>query len=212
MCNSWPIRNCGLMLFKALIERLLGSDEAQDWKEQNRAKTLRFSYNRYPHLLDILTNLLDPNGPLQKSMASPTGGSPMDLHGAEGVFPALQILRQAPPQGSHRTIITERVRHLLSSPHWHLRDMAARTLVSLHLPREYYDGMKLLIQDLQGAHNKQHGVLLSLKYMLKQYLLAFSEPKAGTSSPLSVSISSRSTLRPHGGCLIYFVRWYLIVP
>jgi hypothetical protein len=174
------------MLFKALIERLLGSDEAQDWKEQNRTKTSRFSYNKYPHLLGILTNLLDPNGPLQKSMAAPTGSSPMDLHGAEGVFPALQILRQAPPHDPHRHTITKLVWHLLSSPHWHLRDMAARTLVSLHLPHEYYDAMKLLAQDLKGPHNKQHGVLLSLKYMLRQYLLTFSGSNAGKSSQLMV--------------------------
>jgi hypothetical protein len=36
------------MLFKALIERLLGSDEAQDWKERDRAKTSRFSYDNSP--------------------------------------------------------------------------------------------------------------------------------------------------------------------
>lgn len=172
------------MLFKALIERLLGSDEAQDWKEQDRTKTSRFSYNKYPHLLGILTNLLDPNGPLQKSMATPTGGSPMDLHGAEGVFPALQILRQAPPQGEHRHATTKLVRHLLSSPHWHLRDMAARTLVSLHLPQEYYNAMNLLVKDLEGPHNKQHGILLTLKYMLRQYLLTFSESNAGKSPQL----------------------------
>jgi len=188
--NSWPIRNCGLMLFKALIERLLGSDEAQDWREQNRTKSSRFSYNKYPHLLGILTNLLDPHGPLQKSMATPTGGSPMDLHGAEGVFPALQILRQAPPQRPHRHAITDLVRHLLSSPHWHLRDMAARTLVSLHLPHEYYDAMKLLVQDLEGPHNKQHGILLCSKYMLRQYLLSFSESNTGKASRIQPSCSS----------------------
>jgi hypothetical protein len=150
------------MLLKALLERLLGSDEAQDWKEQNRTKSSRFSYHKYPHLLGILTNLLDPTGPLRKSMASPTGNSPMDLHGAEGVFPALQILRQALPYDPHRNTFAKLVQNLLSSPHWHLRDMAARTFVSLHLPEEYCDAIKLLVEDLDGAHNRQHGVLLSL--------------------------------------------------
>jgi hypothetical protein len=45
------------MLFKALIERLLGSDEAQDWKERERAKTSRFSYDNYPSLVKILIEL-----------------------------------------------------------------------------------------------------------------------------------------------------------
>ena len=171
--SIWPIRNCGLMLFKALIERLLGSDEAQDWKEQDRTKSSRFSYNKYPHLTEILAKLLDPTGPLQKSMTSTTGTSPIDLHGAEGVFPALQILRQAPPQGPYRHTITESVINLLSSPHWHLRDMAARTIVSLHHPSEYYDAIQVFLQRLEGPHNKQHGVLLTLKYMLRQYLLSY---------------------------------------
>jgi hypothetical protein len=172
------------MLFKALIERLLGSDEAQDWKEQDRTKSSRFSYNKYPHLIGILTNLLDPNGPLQKSMTSTTGSSPMDLHGAEGVFPALQILRQAPPHGEHRHAITKLVLHLLSSPHWHLRDMAARTLVSLHRRDEYYDAIQMLLESLGGPHNKQHGVLLSLKYMLRQYLLSYVDSDSGELFPI----------------------------
>jgi hypothetical protein len=173
------------MLFKALIERLLGSDEAQDWKDQNRTKSSRFSYNKYPHLLSILSNLLDPTGPLQKSMTSTTGTSPMDLHGAEGVFPALQILRQAPPPDPHRQAIAKSVIYLLSSPHWHLRDMAARTLVSLHLPHEYYNAMKMLLQIIEATHNKQHGMLLTLKYMLRQYLLNYTDSMAGESMCLS---------------------------
>ncbi|KAF2742863.1 HEAT repeat protein-like protein [Sporormia fimetaria CBS 119925] len=168
--NIWPIRNCGLMLFKALIERLLGSDEAQDWTEQAREKSSRFSYNKYPHLLDILSNLLDPKGRLQESMETVQGGSPMDLHGAEGVFPALQILRQAPPHDPHRHNILQSVIHLLKSPHWHLRDMAARTIVSLHLPSELPGGIKMLAGLLGSQSNSQHGLLLSLKYMLRQYL------------------------------------------
>ncbi|KAF2277988.1 uncharacterized protein EI97DRAFT_415834 [Westerdykella ornata] len=171
--HIWPIRNCGLMLFKALIERLLGSDEAQDWKDHNRTKSSRFSYNKYPHLVGILTNLLDPKGPLQGSMTSTTGASPMDLHGTEGVFPALQILRQATPPDPHRQTIKVFVQHLLHSPHWHLRDMAARTLVSLHFPGEYYDAIQSLSGKLgTSAHNYKHGLLLSIKYMLKQYLLS----------------------------------------
>jgi hypothetical protein len=101
----WPIRNCSLMLFKALIERLLGSDEAQDWKEQERTKTSRFSYDNYPTLVTIIQELLNPEGPLKKSLDALDSNSPMELHGAEGVFPALQILRQAAPPEETRGVI-----------------------------------------------------------------------------------------------------------
>jgi hypothetical protein len=158
------------MLFKALIERLLGSDEAQDWQEQDRTKTSRFSYNDYPMLVGILVGLLDPTGALEKSMAVKDTNSPMDLHSAEGVFPALQILRQAMPPDTHRKTIIGLVRNLLGSPHWHLREMAARTFVSLHLQNEYFDTILSLLSALTGSHNTQHGMLLSLKYMLRKYL------------------------------------------
>ncbi|KAF2106936.1 HEAT repeat protein-like protein [Lophiotrema nucula] len=169
--SIWPIRNCSLMLFKALIERLLGSDEAQDWTERERAKTSRFSYENYPSLVGILTDLLDPNGALKKSMTTIVdSSSPMDLHGAEGVFPALQILRQATPPESHRLEIMSSVSYLLGSPHWHLRDMAARTLVSLKRPEECFNGALGCLSDLDTTQNMSHGLLLSLKYALRKLL------------------------------------------
>lgn len=160
------------MLFKALIERLLGSDEAQDWKDQDRGNTSRFSYDNYPSLAGILVDLLDPEGRLQKSMATTTENTPMDLHGAEGVFPALQILRQAPPPEAVRDVITKSVLHLLDSPHWHLRDMAARTLVSLYQPNEFQSAIKMLMDSINGSHNSQHGLLLGLKHLLRKYIQA----------------------------------------
>ncbi|KAL6704178.1 hypothetical protein ACN47E_008435 [Coniothyrium glycines] len=164
--NIWPLRNCSLMLFKALIERLLGSDEAQDWKERERAKTSRFSYDNYPSLPSILSKLLDPTGPLQKSLKSTSdNSSPLDLHGAEGVFPALQILRQARPSEPHLSPIRNFVCNLFASPHWHLRDMASRTFVSLNHASELHAAAVDLLAELPHAHNIQHGTLLAIKHL-----------------------------------------------
>ncbi|KAF1936795.1 hypothetical protein EJ02DRAFT_438294 [Clathrospora elynae] len=166
----WPLRNCSLMLFKALIERLLGSSEAQDWKERERAKTSRFSYDNYPSLVNILSELLDPNGPLKQSVKGISkSSSPLDLHGAEGVFPALQILRQARPPGDI-SYIQGLVRRLFSSPHWHLREMAARTYVSLRSTNEMYGAILSILDTVIGEHNGQHGRLLAVKYLVKKLL------------------------------------------
>ncbi|KAF1831253.1 hypothetical protein BDW02DRAFT_505741 [Decorospora gaudefroyi] len=165
----WPLRNCSLMLFKALIERLLGSDEAQDWKERDRAKTSRFSYDNYPSLAKILTDLLEPNGVLQMSSTSEGSGSPLNLHGAEGVFPALQILRQARPPGNISTI-RGLVEKLLSSPHWHMRDMAARTYVSLRATNDCYHAVSSILDPTSVSSNERHGRLLVAKYLLKKLL------------------------------------------
>lgn len=162
----WPIRNCSLMLFKALIERLLGSDEAQDWKERERAKTSRFSYDFFPTLPKMLSDLLDPNGPLKKSMDTKSDcNSPFDLHGAEGVFPALQILRQARPPQPYLDTIQIAVTSLLSSPHWHLRDMAARTDVSMRTIPQLRDVACSKLSTVSASTDEQHGVLLTIKYM-----------------------------------------------
>ncbi|KAF2657203.1 hypothetical protein K491DRAFT_756956 [Lophiostoma macrostomum CBS 122681] len=193
----WPIRNCSLMLFKALIERLLGSDEAQDWKEQDRNSTSRFSYQSYPTLSGILTDLLDPSGPLKRSMESTSNNSPMDLHGAEGVFPALQILRQATPPEFHRPAMMELITCLLDSPHWHLRDMAARTLVSLHHTDELYDGILKLLSSLDASQNSRHGSLLALKYMLKKYLHVPAQTDEGQLENITIKLVQLNTL---SGC------------
>jgi len=157
------------MLFKALIERLLGSDEAQDWKERERAKTSRFSYDNYPSLVKILVELLEPSGDLKIMETPESGSSPMDLHGAEGVFPALQILRQARPPGD-LTKIRGLVRDLLPSPHWHMRDMAARTYVSLGTTNESYHELSPILDTVTSDHNEQHGRLLVVKYLLRKLL------------------------------------------
>ena len=157
------------MLFKALIERLLGSDEAQDWKERERAKTSRFSYDNYPSLVNILTDLLEPCSD-RKIMHTPeTGSSPLDLHGAEGVFPALQILRQARPPGDINNIQTL-VRDLLPSPHWHMRDMAARTYVSLRVTIDSSSALSPILDTVPSSRNGQHGRLLVIKYLLRKVL------------------------------------------
>lgn len=163
------------MLFKALIERLLGSDETQDWKEQDRSQTSRFSYDLYPSLVTILSDLLNPDGPLKQSLeTAPDGTSPLDLHGAEGVFPALQILRQARPPDTHLKRILRYVEKLLASPHWHLRDMAAQTVVALRsMPELYAAGFSLLC-NVPRSTNTQHGTLLAVKYMFRKL---FNSPK-----------------------------------
>jgi hypothetical protein len=126
------------MLFKGLVERLLGSD---------------------------------PEGPLKQSIEStPNSSSPLDLHGAEGVFPALQILRQARPPKENLSHIIISVEKLLASPHWHLRDMAARTIVSLRSTHELSDSVVQLLSAGRGTHNLQHGTLLAVKYSLRKLL------------------------------------------
>ena len=191
--SIWPIRNCGLMLFKALIERLLGSDEAQDWKEREMTRTSRFSYHNYPALVGMIKDLLNPEGPLKESLDTPETNSPMDLHGAEGVFPALQILRQAMPPEEERMTILQSVTSLLSSPHWHLRDMAARTVTALYKSSELLTGVKWLLDNFEDASNAKHGKLLCIKYCVVKGLQSADQ---GMLLKLESMVLANTTNRP----------------
>ena len=150
------------MLFKALIERLLGSNGVQDWKDLQRTKISRFTYSSYPNLINILSNILDNQGTAQ--------GTSDNVQPTEGVFPALQILQQAPPLDSHRVLIQSSVVSLAKSSHWHLRDMAARTLASLLRPTEHHVTIPTLIGFVETSHNARHGILLCLRYLLNKRL------------------------------------------
>ncbi|KAJ8109246.1 hypothetical protein OPT61_g7601 [Boeremia exigua] len=210
--NIWPIRNCSLMLFKALIERLLGSSEAQDWKEQDRAKTSRFSYDNYPSLLRILSDLLDPAGPIKQTLEnSAESTNPFDLHGAEGVFPALQILRQARPPTDELGPIRASVQKLLASPHWHMRDMAARTVVSLLPLHEMYDAAFDMLGADCDSTNTRHGVLLAVKYMMRKLVNDQLSPASQSIEPLLLElINTVERWNTHKNPFIDTVFFYIV--
>ncbi|KKY23312.1 putative heat repeat protein [Diplodia seriata] len=155
----WAIRNCGLMLFRALIDRLLGSGTTQHWKDTDRLKITRLSYKKYPNLLDIIVQLLTPK--------RQGGATELTNTALEGVFPAFQILQRARPPVERRAEIQQLVFGLTTSSHWHVRDMAARTLAALLAPEERVEWVLALIEMPFQRQNALHGVLLSVKYLVK---------------------------------------------
>ena len=146
---AWAIRNCGLMLFRASIDRLLGTSEAHlddDSHSQHGVFLIK-----QPELLDAIFSLL----------RSPIAGS----GGSEGIFPALQLLKNAQLPATRRSEAMSAVLHLTSSPSWHVRNKAARTYASIvddNLADSEFQ--RLLIME-QSTLNAQHGALLCAKYM-----------------------------------------------
>ncbi|OJD36189.1 heat repeat protein [Diplodia corticola] len=155
----WAIRNCGLMLFRALIDRLLGSGTTQHWKDTDRLKITRLSYAKYPNLLDIIVQLLTPK--------RQGGATELTNTALEGVFPAFQILQRARPPVERRTEIQQLVFGLTASSHWHVRDMAARTLAALLGPEERVEWVLALIEMPFQRQNALHGLLSAAKYLVK---------------------------------------------
>ena len=164
---SWPIRNCGLMLFKALLDRLLGSSDTQKWKEQKPAKISSLSYSNYPNLLEIIAKLLAPRDSRGRSVVEVHKNmSTSIIRATEGVFPALQILQQAPPPEANRETIRGLILRLTRSPHWHVRDMAARTFASGLRQTECVRVIRNMLSSRDKRQNSFHGLLLCVKYSL----------------------------------------------
>ncbi|KAK7544770.1 putative death-receptor fusion protein-domain-containing protein [Phyllosticta citribraziliensis] len=161
--NVWAIRNCGLMLFRALIDRLLGSGTTQNWKETDHLRISRLSYRKYPNLLEIIISLLSPRS---------RAGSRNELTSTalEGVFPALQILQRAKPPPERKEEIQALVFKLTASSHWHVRDMAARTIASLLDPEERVEWYLWLLELPTHRKNALHGRLLAALYLVKEHV------------------------------------------
>ncbi|KAL7798366.1 putative death-receptor fusion protein domain-containing protein [Trichoderma ceciliae] len=163
----WAIRNCGLIFLRSLIDSLFGSQESKAMIEAGwDGKANRIPYHRYPNLPTVLASLLKSG---HKMVTSTNATS-----SAESVFPALDIIRRAGPPDLLRDEIQIHVAAYLSSPVWHVREIAARTLCSCLLHDKWLgvvQGLfhKSLNDKTMNGQNHVHGVLLSLKFLIERF-------------------------------------------
>lgn len=166
----WAIRNCGLIFLRSLIDNLFGTHESKAMIEAGwDGKANRIHYHRYPNLPAVLKNLLQSGHKILDQSATSNAGSAA----AESVFPALDIIRRAGPPDLLRDEIQVDVAAYLSSPVWHVRDMAARALCSCLLHERWLGAIKEIINTAMNdqSKNKQnriHGVLLALKFVIER--------------------------------------------
>ncbi|KAK5010095.1 hypothetical protein LTR28_011832 [Elasticomyces elasticus] len=165
--DLWAIRNCGLMLFRGLIDRLLGTNNSYAG-DDGLTKTL-ISYDRYSNLLDLITRLLTP------AFDSSNGEDHSGFH-TEGVFPALQLLHtsQIPPDKLPK--IRSAVLRLTASSQWLVRAKAAHAYVSLVEHSSFRDHVRQLLAASLVDQNALHGSLLCVRRMV--VILAQSLPQS----------------------------------
>lgn len=160
----WALRNCGLLLLRSLIDCLFGSQESKAMIEAGwDGKANRIAYHRYPSLADALRKLLvSGHQTLAKAAAS-----------AESVFPALDIIRRAGPPPLLGGEIQVHVAVYLSSPVWHVRELAARTLTSCLLHDGWLPAVRDMLREVGAwaagsGQNHVHGVLLTIKFLVQR--------------------------------------------
>lgn len=169
--DIWAIRNCGLMLFRSLMDRLLGSTESQNQSETGGASVSKISWNEYPALQSIVFQLMEP---VEQSSSKTSA--------IESVFPAFKIIQRVPPPDDRRLEVMKRVLEFKDSTHWHVRVMAARTYASLLTES---DNVCELIQNLferdgdassndfpMMGQNRLHGSCLTAFHCLQKFELS----------------------------------------
>jgi len=158
---SWAIRNCGLMLFRGLIDRLLGTSESLDDSTRGFATSSRLSWENYAGLLGLLANLLKP---LSKINASSDEHADAPVV-AERIFPILDLLKKALPPSSYREGLRASMLTASGSSHWHVRDIAARTYAATATLDDVVVEVGALLGNPFISQNTFHGRLLCVRYM-----------------------------------------------
>ncbi|KAK6439219.1 hypothetical protein LTR95_004568 [Oleoguttula sp. CCFEE 5521] len=151
---AWAIRNCGLMLFRAVIDRLLGTNDA--YINDTTASSRLLDFDQHPDLLDLIMGLLSAD--VEKTSTGRT----------EGVFPALQLLQRARVPVERQINVRDAVFALTKDASWHIRDKAARTYISLVAANQRIDTLQTLLEPPYEGHNALHGRLLCAKYLLRK--------------------------------------------
>jgi hypothetical protein len=173
--RSWAIRNGGIMLFRALIDRLIGTnatghrdDVSVDWSHGSS----RISYKKYSSLSSLLPQLLrEP--PAAETQSDYTPNLALE-HSVQMVFPALDLLRRAGPPQEQYDELKRLVFNQLSNRVWHIRDLAARTyttFVSLNATNISDDAIgefERLFPTGCRSQNGIHGRLLAIRYIIEK--------------------------------------------
>jgi hypothetical protein len=158
MSDLWPIRNCGLMLFRALIDRTLGSNDSNDSLTNSPKKLGSFTYSNYPSMLQIIGRLLETP---DEQLHSPSAA-------IDCVFPALKIIQRALPPDDVLNELRSSVLRLCGSSHWHVRDMAARTFSMLIPEGDYVTVIRDLLDQKVSKQNQIHGYLMCVLHLIRR--------------------------------------------
>ncbi|KAG8212344.1 Cell cycle-associated protein [Trichophyton interdigitale] len=170
----WAIRNCGLMLFRSLVQRMCrrtnGVNLGFGVPNDSEPKQL-IPFQRFPGLIPLLTGLLEKGA--AKGSSDNTLSEQLSIT-TERVFPALELIgnKFPSPASSEDERILESVSWQFDSPVWGIRDHAARTYASLVDRDDILSViLKLSEASIQGQ-NQLHGIALCIKYLLRRICAA----------------------------------------
>ncbi|CCF56674.1 hypothetical protein KAFR_0B03780 [Kazachstania africana CBS 2517] len=144
----WALRNCSLMLFTSLKNRIFG--------KANKTLSARVFFSKYIGLKETLLRML------QDSVLSVN-----ETSGVESLFLVLSILLSLKPSSGHDDLspFLYYIKKCLSDKSWKVRDMAARTLASI-VYDHHSELMDLTSKCNISDQNGLHGNLLAILYLI----------------------------------------------
>ncbi|KAK5118275.1 hypothetical protein LTR62_002788 [Meristemomyces frigidus] len=155
----WAVRNCGLMLFRAVIDRLLGTSGS--YLDETSQSHKQLSAAQYPQLLDIVLDLL-------KKPAQDVSAVGPATNGNESVFPAMQLLQRLSVPDYKLDSTRMPILDLMGNRVWHIRDKAARTYAWLGAVKKTGPLILQLIGTPLREQDRLHGALLCAKYFVRR--------------------------------------------
>ncbi|KAL9046883.1 MAG: hypothetical protein Q9214_000398 [Letrouitia sp. 1 TL-2023] len=160
--DIWALRNSGLMLLKALVNRLNGgTDIASTKASSSRRQLSSFLYAKYENLPDLLMKLFNPRIHALLLIEKDKGTT----FQVQRVFPALEIVeRLGVPNQYEREIKHELWQHI-EGPVWLIRDKAAKATSALCPERDIPVEVWRILDAPWSTQNSLHGRLLYVRHL-----------------------------------------------
>ncbi|KAI9702424.1 MAG: hypothetical protein M1836_000903 [Candelina mexicana] len=181
--DEWAIRNCGMMLLQALIDRLCGVGRSEDKTSRNNDIQVPCSlFKSYPELTGLLLEVLGTSKsskPADKSNGKNKDGERGLSTTIEAVFPALEIVQRVGLPPGHAEEVTKLVLRHLGSRTWQIRVAAARTLSVILSGQPCTFRMSLLLDEPWASTNTRHGKLLYTKIVVREFLESLRASSSG---------------------------------
>jgi len=197
--DVWAIRNCGLMLFQACINRLdtrtngpfseNGNIGKQD--EHNTPLVIAFRLlETSEQELGLLDSVQGPSNPISSATAMKSSLA------SENVFAALDLLGHMSAGHAAAERFNTAVYHQFSNPSWAVRDHAALLMATSIRHADGLGLIKKIIMEAESStltQNQVHGILLSCRYAARAAWVENLESKLGPVLEVVTALSELKT-------------------
>lgn len=188
----WAIRNGGLMLFTALLNRLFGTSKSRnDYSFTANLYTTRRFFEKYPEVREVLLSQLQRG---VDSMLSPPTNLESNVPTVEMVYPALSLVSRLgfSPGYVAMNEFKPLIEKCMKSHIGKVREVAAKAYITLICPNHCILEIQHLLDssEQEQRQNTLHGNLLVVKCLLEQRIVD-TATKVGVESAAMVEEVSR---------------------